>query len=82
MHVPLDKAVLCLQRLLEGMWIRSTERVTGIHRDTIMSLLVHAGEKCERLIAKMRGLKPERLEFDEIWCYVAKKDKRVRPESA
>jgi hypothetical protein len=43
MRLPLDKALLCLRLLLEGVSVRSTERVTGAHRDTIMSLLVLAG---------------------------------------
>ena len=35
-------ALLALQLLVEGNSIRSTERITGLHRDTIMKLLVAA----------------------------------------
>jgi len=52
MTIPLDKALLALQLLIEGTSIRTVERVTGVHRDTIMRLLVHAGEKCATLIGK------------------------------
>src|ERR671921_880560 len=50
MYLPLDKALLCLQLLLEGNSIRSTERITGVDKKTIIYLLVLAGEKCERLL--------------------------------
>lgn len=80
MRLPLDKALMCLQLMLEGMSVRSTQRVTGVHRDTILSLVALAGEKCERLMAaRLHDLKLKQLQFDEIWTYVAKKDKRMRP---
>jgi transposase-like protein len=47
--VPDDKALLALQLLVEGISIRSAERLTGLQRDTIMRLLVEAGERRERL---------------------------------
>src|ERR1700677_2184048 len=57
MIVPEDKALLAIQLLLEGTSIRSTERVTKLHRDTIMRLLVLAGERCITLMdSKMRNL--------------------------
>jgi hypothetical protein len=40
-----------------------------------MRLLVVAGEKCERLIgSRIKGLRPEDVECDEIWGYCAKKE--------
>src|ERR1017187_10015886 len=44
MQVKPDDAILALRLLLEGNSIRSTERVTGMDRNTIMKLLVIAGE--------------------------------------
>ena len=79
MTVPEDKALLALQLLIEGTSVRSTERISGLHRDTILRLLVLAGERCIALMdAKMRNLKPERIQADEIWSYVAKKQRAVR----
>lgn len=49
-HLPLEKTVLCLQLPVEGNGIRSTERTTGVNRNTILELLVKAGEKCVRLL--------------------------------
>src|SRR5580698_3949647 len=33
--------------LVEGVSVRSTERITGVHRDTILNILVLVGERCE-----------------------------------
>lgn len=73
------KVTLALQLLLEGNSIRSTERITGLDRNTIMSLLVRAGERCAALMdSKMRNLPCKRLEFDEIWGFVGKKQRNVK----
>jgi hypothetical protein len=39
--------------LIEGNSIRSTERITGADRNTVMKLLVMAGEKCEKLMGRV-----------------------------
>ena len=75
----MDKAESILKLLVEGMSLRSIERVTGIHRDTIMRLLLLAGERSQRLMdAKMRNLQSRYLQVDEIWTYVGKKRRSVR----
>lgn len=72
----MDKALLCLRLLVEGNSIRSTERITGVHRDTIIDLLVKAGEKCERLLEdKIKGIAVKDVQADEIWAYVGMKEK-------
>jgi transposase-like protein/IS1 family transposase len=80
MTLDLQKAEMCLRLLLEGCSIRSVERVTGVHRDTIIRLLVKAGERCERLLSeRIRGLEVDEVQADEIWGFVGMKEKR-RPE--
>jgi IS1 family transposase len=75
----MEKAEAILKLLVEGMSIRSIERVTGVHRDTIMSLLLLAGERSQKLMdAKMQNLNSRYLQVDEIWCYVGKKRRNVR----
>ena len=75
MRLSPDRAVAVLQLLLEGMSIRSVERVTAIHRDTIMRLLVLAGERCRRLLSeRIRNLDVRDVEADELWAYVGKKE--------
>ena len=76
MRLPLDKALLVLQLLVEGNSIRSTERITGVEKKTILSLLVLAGERCERLMEKrLRKVKVSDLQADEVWAYVGMKEK-------
>ena len=76
MRLPLDRALLCLQLLLEGNSIRSAERITGVHRDTILSLLEVAGLRAEKLLSeRVRGLRVRDVECDEIWGWVGMKEK-------
>lgn len=52
-----DKQIMVISLLAEGSSIRSIERVTGIHRDTIMRLGVRVGQGCASLLdARMRDL--------------------------
>ena len=79
MRLPMDKAETILQLLLEGMSVRSVERVTEVHRDTILRLLVLAGERCTKLMDEtMRHLPCKNLQCDEIWAFVGKKARHVR----
>jgi len=76
MYLPMDKALLVLQMLVEGVSIRSTQRITGVEKKTILSLLVLVGEKCERLLdEKIRKVKVKDIQLDEIWAYVSMKEK-------
>jgi len=76
MYIPQEKAVLATRLLLEGNSIRSTERCTGIDRTTIATMLVRAGERCEKLLAdKIVNLKVRDVEADEIWGYVGMKER-------
>jgi IS1 family transposase len=75
MRLSLDRAENVLRLLLEGMSVRSVERVTGVHRDTILRLLVLAGERCQRLMdEKIKAVEVRDVEVDEIWGYVFKKE--------
>jgi len=79
MRLPMEKAESILKLLVEGCSIRSIERITNVHRDTIMRLLLLAGERSQQLMdTKMRNLNSRYLQVDEIWCYVGKKRRNVR----
>ena len=74
-----DQKITVTAALAEGNSIRSIERMTGIHRDTIMRLGVRIGQGCARLLdAKMRNLNSTSIQVDEIWGFVGKKDKSVK----
>ncbi len=73
-----DKQIAIIGALAEGSSIRSIERITGVHRDTVMRLGVRVGQGCAALMdAKMRALSCRYLEFDEIWGFVAKKERNL-----
>jgi uncharacterized protein YerC len=45
-QLPTEKKITAVAMLCEGNSIRSIERMTGVHRDTIMRLGVRMGEGC------------------------------------
>jgi IS1 family transposase len=81
--LPFDKQVAIIAALCEGNSIRAVERLTGVHRDTVMRLGVRVGDGCARLHdAMMRDLQVSILEFDEIWAFVGKKQRRAGDDRA
>lgn len=75
-----EKQIEAVAALCEGVSIRATERLTGVNRGTIMALGARVGMGCAKLHnTLMRDLNVSRIEFDEIWQYVGKKRKVVKP---
>jgi IS1 family transposase len=67
--------------LVEGNSIRSTVRMTGVAKKTVMKLLVDLGEACADYQDKaFRNLNCRRIECDEIWSFVGAKAKNATPE--
>jgi IS1 family transposase len=61
--------------------VSSAERLSGVHHTTILKLLILAGEKAERIMAeKIRNVSVRDVECDELWSFIGKKQKRVRPD--
>jgi transposase-like protein/IS1 family transposase len=82
-YVPQERLALALRLLIEGNSLRSTERISGLDINTIMKLLVLAGEKCEKLMGRLLVNIPVRyVECDEIWGFIRKKEGHKRPEEA
>jgi IS1 family transposase len=80
-RTPLARRTQVISALVEGNSIRSAERMTDTHRDTIMRLLVQVGAGCEKLMdERMRGLGCRRVQVDEIWTFVGKKQRWVTAE--
>jgi IS1 family transposase len=74
-----EKQICVVGSLVEGASIRSIERLTGVHRDTIMRLGVRIGQGCNRILdTMMRNLRCEHLQLDEIWGFIAKKKRNVK----
>lgn len=74
----LEAASRALSMILEGVSIRAVARMTGIHKNTIMRLILTAGMKCRFTFdARVRNVRPRAVQVDELWSYVAKKQRRV-----
>lgn len=67
--------------LVEGMSIRSTVRITGVAKNTVVKLLIDLGQACSEYQDKaLRNLKCNVIECDEIWSFCYSKQKNVRDE--
>lgn len=74
-----EKQEMAIAALVEGASIRSVERMTGIHRDTIMRLGYRVGQGCANLMdSYMKNLKCQTVQVDEIWCFVGKKQRHLK----
>jgi transposase-like protein/IS1 family transposase len=77
-YTDLDEAVHVLTLLLEGMSIRAASRITGIHKRTILSLLVLAGRKSQTLLdSRVRQVRPHYVQLDELWTFVHTKEQHL-----
>jgi IS1 family transposase len=73
-----EKQLQVIQLLVEGNSVRSTERITGVHRDTICRLLVRVGGKARDFLdQRMRNLALRHVQADELWTFVLKKAARI-----
>ena len=74
----IDKQVAVISALVEGSSVRSVERMTDVHRDSIIRLMVRVADECAFFSDKtIRDLETRRVECDEIWGYVGKKRRNV-----
>ena len=73
-----EKQAAVLTALTEGCSVRSVERMTGVHRGTITRLVLRVGQTSREVMdVLMRDLLCRRIEVDEVWCYVGKKEAQV-----
>lgn len=82
-HLKSEKRVQILRLLAEGNSVRSTARLTDSQHRTVLRHLVIAGEECRGFLHdNLVELNVRHVECDEIWTFVAKKQKRVRAEES
>ena len=81
MYLPVERAELVLRMMLEGNSISSIERLTDVHHTTILKLLLIAGRKAERVMARRIVNVPVRdVQADEVWQFCGCKAKAKRPD--
>jgi IS1 family transposase len=69
--------------LIEGCSIRSTVRMTGVAKKTVMRVLVEVGAVCADYQDRVfRNLPCRRLQIDEIWAWIYCKEKNRTEEIA
>jgi IS1 family transposase len=73
-----EKQIEIIAALCEGVGQRAVTRLTGTDRKTVARLAVRVGMGCMELHDRlMVGIRTERLELDEAWSFVGKKQKNV-----
>jgi IS1 family transposase len=64
--------------IVEGNSIRSTVRLTGVAKNTIVKLLLKLGNACAKFQdSALRNLPCKRIQCDEIWQFCYAKEKNV-----
>ncbi len=82
-NLPREQKTMAVSLLCEGSSIRAIERVTGVHRDTVMRLGVRVGEACAKIHnEKMRNVQSKNVEIDEIWGFIGKKRQNAKPHDS
>lgn len=77
-HLAREKEIAVISALVEGCSVRATSRMTGVNRGTVEKLLVRVGDGCADLLDRtMVDLDSKRLELDELWAFVGKKQRHV-----
>ena len=73
--------VQVVSALVEGNSIRSTCRMTGIAKGTVLSLLAEMGKVCaEYHDEHVRNVAARRIQCDEIWSFCYGKEKNISEE--
>jgi hypothetical protein len=72
-----EKVYLILKLFLKGNGIRGTERITGVHRDTVTNLLKRVSEHLTNVNEVfLSDLESHEILFDELWTFAPKKKER------
>lgn len=73
-----DQQIAIVCALTEGLGVRATARITDTDRKTVARLALRLGRGCAELHDRtFVGIRTGRLELDELWAFVGKKQKRV-----
>jgi transposase-like protein/IS1 family transposase len=76
MRIDVDRAASAIAMMLEGLSIRSIQRLTGLGRKTLCDLILVVGQNCQRLLdSKVRNVPVNDVQLDEIWGFVHCKEK-------
>jgi hypothetical protein len=78
--LPMERRVAVVSMLTDCGSVRATSRQTGVHKTTILSLILKLGEGCQRLHNRLvRGIRAGRVEADEMHSYVHTREQNLKP---
>jgi IS1 family transposase len=73
-----ERRIAVLNLLCEGNSIRAVKRLLNVGKNTVTRLMLDAGKVCAAYHdEQVRKLKSKRIQCDEIWSFVAAKQKNV-----
>lgn len=76
--LPREKQIEVIAALCDGLGVRAVSRITRVNRGTVAALALKVGNGCAELHDRMMvGIRTSRLELDELWAYVGKKQAQV-----
>src|SRR4051812_33223769 len=79
-RLPIAKRVQIIGLLTEGNSLRATSRLADVSINTVTKLLVDVGTACEAYqLATLVNLPCKRVQCDEIWSFVGKKESNRLP---
>lgn len=80
-QIPREKALSLARHLAEGDGIRKTGRLVGATQETVIRWDRRLGEHGKALHEeKVRNVRVREAQADEMWSFVGKKRKAVRPK--
>jgi len=72
-----------IRMLVEGCSVCAVARLTEMRRDTIIALLLSAGQRCEKLMESLHDVPATDVQADECWNFIYCKEKNNKgPEQA
>lgn len=78
LRVDFDKACQVVHLLCESMGIRAIQRFTGLHQETVLSILETAGKKAAAFLdANVRNVRSDFIQVDELIAFVKKKQQNI-----
>jgi transposase-like protein/IS1 family transposase len=81
-YVDPETTARVLELMMEGTSVRAISRLMGLHVGTILSLMLTAGEKCQHLLdSRIRGLRPNLVQADELHVTIGCHSKRLRNDA-
>jgi len=77
-----EKAAHIVSLLMEGVSVRGISRLTGVHKTTILAVLVTVGWNCRSILDRyVRKVRPHFVQADELWTFVHTKEGHLAPGS-